>query len=117
MSKMKELYDKVAADLTLQEKFLEIMGGAEDVAGDVTGQKLVDFAKDAGYDVTRDEMKDFFQDAMAESKEGVLSEADLDMVAGGKGTNAFTGLFSKLSSQGNKWRNDPEGMMRYMLGL
>ncbi len=117
MSVMKELYDKVAADLTLQEKFLEIMDGAEDAAGDATGQKLVGFAKDAGFDVTLDEVKAFFQEMMAESKEGALSEAELDMVAGGKGTNAFTGLFSKLGSLGNKWQNDPGGMLGHMFGF
>lgn len=117
MSMMKELYDKVATDLILQEKFLEIMGGAEAAGGDVTRQKLIDFAKDAGYEVTLDEMKDFFQEKIDESKEGALSEAELDMVAGGKGTNAFTGLFSKLGSQGNKWINDPGGMLGFTLGL
>lgn len=117
MSNMKELYDKVAADLTLQEKFLEIMDGAEAAGGDVIKQKLIGFAKDAGYDVTLDEIRDLFQEKMTESKEGALSEAELDMVAGGKGTNAFTGLYSKLKSQGNKWQNDPDGMLRFMLGF
>ena len=116
MSKIKELYDKVAEDLTLQEKFFKIMGGVEVAGEDATKQKLIEFAKDAGYDVTLDEMKDFFQEA-AESKDRALSEAELDMVAGGKGTNAFTGLFSKLDSLWNKWINDPAGMFGHMFGI
>lgn len=116
MSKMNELYDKVATDLALQEKFLEIMSEAEDLGAGVIGQKLIDFAKDLGYDVTLDEIKDFFRD-IGESRDKELSQSELDMVAGGKGTNMFTGMFSKLKSRGNRWLDDPEGMLRHTLGL
>jgi predicted ribosomally synthesized peptide with nif11-like leader len=80
MSKMKELYEKVAADSTLQDKFAAIMGGAEEAGKEATEEKLTAFARDAGYDVTLDEMRQFFK----ELEEAELSEADLDMVAGGK---------------------------------
>ena len=83
MSKMKELYEKVAADSTLQAKFSEIMKDAEVDGEAETKEKLVAFAKENGYDVTLDEMQDFFK-GLAESKEGELSDAELDLVAGGK---------------------------------
>lgn len=81
MSQMKELYVKVAADVTLQEKFTEIIKNAEAIGKEETGAKLVAFAKEAGYDVTPEEVKTFFAD---QSKDGELSDADLEMVAGGK---------------------------------
>lgn len=84
MLKMKELYEKVAADSTLQDKFAVIMKGAEEAGEEVTKAKLVAFAKDAGAEVTLDEMRQFFKE-QAESREGELSDVELDMVAGGKG--------------------------------
>lgn len=113
MSKMMELYDKVTADFTLQEKFLEIINSAPDSGSEITGQKLSDFAKDAGYEISLDEMKAFFEE-MAESKEDALTESELDMVAGGKGNNNITRLFNKTESQMNKWINDPAGMLKRM---
>lgn len=83
MSRMQELYETVAADSVLQSKFAEILKDAEMAEESVTNGKLIEFAKESGYDVTLDEMKDFFQ-AMAETENGVLGEAELDMVAGGK---------------------------------
>ena len=113
MSKMKELYEKVAKDSDLLTKFNEIMDGARDADGDVTKQKLVAFAKDSGYYVTLDEIRDFFKE-MAESKDRALSEAELDMVAGGKGNNNFTRLGGEIGDQTNKWITDPGGMLKYM---
>ena len=54
MTKMKELYEKVANDSALQTKFYEIQGNAEKVGEKATGEKLISFAKDAGYDITLD---------------------------------------------------------------
>jgi predicted ribosomally synthesized peptide with nif11-like leader len=82
MSKMKELYEKVAKDSALQAKFAEIMKEAAE-AGEATKEKLIAFAKEAGYEVSFDEAQEFFK-ALSEKKEGDLSDADLDMVAGGK---------------------------------
>lgn len=82
MTKMQELYEKVSAESTLQEKFAEIMKEAEKVGEKATKEKLIGFAKDAGYEITLDEMNAFF--AKQDSKEGSLSDAELDMVAGGK---------------------------------
>lgn len=87
MTKMKELYEKVAADSTLQDKLATIMKGAEEAGEEATEEKLLAFAKDAGYDVTLDEMREFFK------QEGLeLSEADLDGVAGGKNPGIGTTL-------------------------
>ncbi len=83
MSRMKELYEKVAADSSLQAKFSKIMKDVEQTDEESLNKKIAAFAKDAGYDVTLDEMKDFFKE-MWEPKEGPLSDAELDMVAGGK---------------------------------
>ena len=83
MSKMKELYEKVAGDSTLQTKFYEIMANAEQAGEKATGEKLASFAKEVGYDITLDELKAFFCE-LAESNQGGLSDAELDMVAGGK---------------------------------
>lgn len=80
---MKELYEKVAANSTLQENFAVIMKGAEEAGEEATNANLVAFAKEAGYEVTLEEMRKFFKE-MAESKESELSDVELDMVAGGK---------------------------------
>lgn len=83
MEKMKELYDKVAKDSSLQSKFQDIMSNAEKEAETTIDQKLVSFAKEAGYDVTSDEIKSFFGE-LSEQKRGALSDDELDLVAGGK---------------------------------
>ena len=61
MSKLNELYIKVLADSSLQAKFLEIVKDVETVGREVTGEKLVVFAKEAGYDVTVAEIAAFFR--------------------------------------------------------
>jgi hypothetical protein len=83
MSKMQELYEKVSKDAALQNKFSAVMNDAEKTGADATKEKLAALAKDNGYDITIDEMKEYFKE-LAESKEGVLTDAELDMVAGGK---------------------------------
>ena len=88
MPKMKELYKRVATDSTLQTKFAKIMEDAEAAGAEATSEKLKAFAKEAGYDITMAEMQDFFKE-FEETKEGVLSEAELDQVAGGKGGGSF----------------------------
>jgi predicted ribosomally synthesized peptide with nif11-like leader len=82
MDKMRELYEKVAKDSALQEKFSGIMKAAEKAGKDETEKKLVAFAKETGYEVTVEEMVGFFKNL--EAKEGTLSEEELDAVAGGK---------------------------------
>lgn len=86
MDKMKELYAKVAGDAALQAKFAEIMKDAE-AAGEATKEKLAAFAKEAGFEVSFDEAQEFFK-TLSEKKEGALSDAELDMVAGGKCSTA-----------------------------
>lgn len=81
MSKMKELYEKIAADSALKAKFTEILKDAEKAGKEETDKKLVSFAEEEGYSVTAEEIVDFFK--QLESKEGELSEEELDAVAGG----------------------------------
>lgn len=83
MPKMKELYEKVAADSALQAKFSEIMGTAEKDGKEATEAKLITFAKETGYEVTTIEMTEFFKQ-MSDEQIGELSDSDMDMVAGGK---------------------------------
>jgi predicted ribosomally synthesized peptide with nif11-like leader len=83
MSQAKELYIKVSNDTALQEEFTEIMKSAEEAGEEATKEKLIAFVKDAGYDITIEEMQAFFKD-LAEHGKDELSDAELDMVAGGK---------------------------------
>ena len=99
MSKMKELYEKVAADSKLQVKFEEIMKGAEEAGEEATKESLSAFAKEAGYDVTVNEMQEFFKD-LAESKNGTLSDLELDQVAGGKSVGGGLMIFNSVASIG-----------------
>jgi predicted ribosomally synthesized peptide with nif11-like leader len=83
MAQMKELYEKVAKDSALQAKLNEILENTQEMGQTATGEKLVAFAKSVGYDITLEEMTIFFEE-LAEKKEGEISDAELDMVAGGK---------------------------------
>ena len=83
MTQMKALYEKVAADVTLQEKFKSITERAKDAGEEATGQALLRFAEEAGFSLTLEEMQTFFREA-AEQQQGELSDQELDMVAGGK---------------------------------
>lgn len=83
MSKMKELYEKVAADSALQAKFAAIMKDTKAAGEAAAKERLTAFAKEAGYDITMEEMQEFFK-GLTESKEGALSDTELDQVAGGK---------------------------------
>lgn len=96
MDKMKELYEKVSKDGTLQAKFNAILSEAEEAGEAATGEKLLAFAKEAGFDATLAEMQDFFK-KLVERKEGELSDTELDMVAGGKG---LTSIFNIVASAG-----------------
>ena len=110
MDVMKELYEKVSKDAKLQEKFSAIMKDAETEEQEVR-EKLIAFAKDAGYDIKVEEMQAFFKD-LAEKGGGELSDADLDMVAGGKATFGIAvsilggllscGIASAIGEFGNK---------------
>lgn len=91
---MKELYEKVAKDSTLQSKLDAIISDAEKAGEAATGEKLLAFAKEAGFEVTLDEMKEFFK-ALAEKSKDELSELELDMVAGGKSVG---GIFTVIGS-------------------
>ena len=84
MTKMKELYEKVATDNALQEKLKEIIKAAEKDGKDATEAKLTAFAGEAGFETTVEEAAVFFR-TLSEDQKGELSESELDMVAGGKG--------------------------------
>lgn len=85
MSEMKELYLKVTKDADLQAKITEILKNAEKAGEDTTKERLIQFAKEEGFEITVEEMQAFFKD-LAENNSTELSAAELDMVAGGKGT-------------------------------
>ena len=72
MSQMKELYEKVAKNPILQQKFSEILTEAEAAGKDATEEKLLAFSQTAGFSISLDEMKDFFQE-LQEKPEGELS--------------------------------------------
>jgi predicted ribosomally synthesized peptide with nif11-like leader len=84
MSKMDELYQKVAGDAELQKKFFGILDETENLSAAGTEEKLTAFAKDAGFEISIGEMQKFFKD-LIEGSQDQLSEVELDMVAGGKG--------------------------------
>lgn len=94
MEKTKQLYKKAAADIALQEKFSQIINEAEKAGQEETEAKLTSFAKEAGYEISLDEMRDFFK-KHAEQDNGLLSDAELDMVAGGK---SFNGIGNTIGS-------------------
>jgi predicted ribosomally synthesized peptide with nif11-like leader len=83
MKQMEELYRKVADDTVLQAKLATAMKDADKVGEYAAKQNLTAFAKDAGYDIKMEEMQAFFKD-LAEKETEELSDAELDMVAGGK---------------------------------
>lgn len=83
MLKMQELFEKVSKDAALLKTLSAIMNDAEKAGTDATKEKLAAFAKDNGFDITIDEMRDYFKE-VAESKDAVLSDEELDLVAGGK---------------------------------
>ena len=88
MLQMKELYEKVAASEELRTQFTAIMQEAKESGEEETSKKLIQFAKDQGFSITIEEFKEFFQKLEDQSK-GELSDAELDMVAGGKNIEAI----------------------------
>lgn len=96
MLKMKELYEKVAADSVLQDKFKEIMASSEQAGAEQTMEKLVAFAKEAGFEVSPEEIKSFFAE-MSEKSQKELADSELDAVAGGKKGFTVGALFSTIS--------------------
>ena len=99
MSKMQELYKKVAGDITLQEKFNQILSEAEAAVKEATEAKLLSFAREAGHEVSLEEMRIFFE-GMATQAGGELSDAELDQVAGGKSVNGSLKVVLSVVSVG-----------------
>lgn len=106
MTRMQELYEKVAKDNGLQAQFSLIMAEAEQ-AGQIddpsgkaaTEEKLLAFARGAGFEVSIEEMQAFFQ-GMAAQAEGELSDAELDQVAGGKSGGGIVHVIGSVLSVG-----------------
>lgn len=96
MSQMKALYEKVAADQMLQEKFKKILDGAKESAEEATGKALLAFAEETGFSVRMEEIQTFFQE-VTKWQEGELSDLELDMVAGGKSTEETVQYVVRLS--------------------
>lgn len=99
MSGMQELYQKVAADGILQEKFNAIMKDAETDGEEITKERLAAFSKEAGYEISMAEMQGFFKE-MAAPKVGELSDTELDMVAGGKSEQGRGNIATSVLSLG-----------------
>ena len=114
MSKMKELYLKVVADENLQQKVNKIFEAAGEDA-DIAGKKLVEFAKEQGYDLTVEEIGEFFQ-TMSEASDGKLSDAELDAVAGGKGSGGGILNSSMINPQACGGRGDNAAISVISLG-
>ena len=84
MQKTQELYDKIAASEKLRREFVDLIETAPKGNLAKIQDELVEFAKKQGYKVSPEEIFAFFEGiASAESE---LSEAELDAVAGGKGS-------------------------------
>ena len=83
MDNMKSLYEKVSADNGLQQEFAGILREAEKAGKEATEARFQAFARSAGFEITIEEMSKFFLEKSQETN-GELSEAELDMVAGGK---------------------------------
>lgn len=99
MSQMKELYEKVSKDTELKVKFAEIMKEAEKNGEEETKKKLIAFAKGAGYEVSFEEVKGY-SEKLAGQKEGSLSDAELDMVAGGKSISGIGRVMMSVCTVG-----------------
>ena len=83
MSQMRELYEKVAASEELKAQFSAILQAAKEAGEEEIAKKLVQFSKNQGLDITIAEFQEFFKN-LVEENHGELSEAEMDMVAGGK---------------------------------
>lgn len=98
MDNMKSLYEKVSSDNGLQQEFAGILREAEEAGREATEAKLQDFARRAGFSITIEEMNRFFLEK-SQKATGELSEAELDMVAGGKtvGEGIYDVIFSVMT--------------------
>ena len=99
MTRMQELYEKVAKDSKLQAQFKKIMADEEQAGQTATEEKLLAFAREAGFEVSIAEMQAFFQ-GMAAQAEGELSDAELDQVAGGKSGGGIVHVIGSVLSVG-----------------
>lgn len=83
LSEMKEFYVKVSGDSELKQEVQALLMQASEVGEEETNRRMIAFAQNAGYQISIEEMKSYFL-ALAAEKTGVLSDDELDQVAGGK---------------------------------
>jgi len=83
MSKISELYVKVATDSNLQTKFQSILNDKDSTDTETIKKELISFAGELGFDVSWEEVEEFFRNLSGKDSQS-LSEAELDLVAGGK---------------------------------
>lgn len=99
MSEMQKLFEKVSKDAVLFAKFNQIMEMAEKDGKEATEGKLISFAQDAGFDLSISEMNEYFR-ILAETGTGELSDAELDLVAGGKSIVGSLGIVASVLTLG-----------------
>jgi len=83
---LKEFYQKVATDPSLQKELMEAVGAA---AEEEKTEAFLAFGKKYGVEATEEEVKEFFAAMQAE---GELSDDELDAVAGGKVDGQMVGI-------------------------
>jgi predicted ribosomally synthesized peptide with nif11-like leader len=99
MNDMEKMYQKVAEDSELQQKFSDIMSDAEKAGEAETKSKLIAFAGEAGFEISIEEMSQFFAEKI-QNGAGELSETELDMVAGGKSSTGFACVMMTILTVG-----------------
>jgi hypothetical protein len=98
MKPIEELYEKVAKNPSLQAEFTSMVKQGETDGPEAKMDRMLSFAKGLGYPVNAEEVTDFFEQ-LANQTERELSDAELDMVAGGKSAGgAFTIAISVFSA-------------------
>lgn len=99
MSHMQELFERVGKNGVLLAKFNQIVEHAEQEGKEATEEKLIAFAKAEGFDISVTEMSEYFK-KLPETGAGELSDAELDMVAGGKSTHGALNIVMSVVGLG-----------------
>ena len=100
MNRVAELYEKVAGDAGLREKFERIMREAATDGPEATQRKLYLFAENAGYPVSIGEVRAYAAELAEVKRQGELSDAELDLVAGGKSEGGKWNIMTTVASLG-----------------
>ena len=100
MKQMQELYNKTAQSEELQEKLTAILKDAKKDGKETFEAKLTGFAKEAGYDLSLRDLMEFIDRLPAKEKDTELTEAELDLVAGGKSANGVMNIIGNVLTLG-----------------